>query len=82
MRVFLGVLSAVVVLEAVVFIVAPAAVIRYRKRRTGEGFGRGPYPSVFERIFGTENPWHIRILGVVLLAISAQMFFLVHPWRS
>lgn len=82
MEVFFGVLSAIVVLEAVVFIVAPAAVIRYRKRRTGDDFGKGPYPSVFERIFGTENHWHIRIFGVVLLAMSAQMFFIMEPWRA
>jgi uncharacterized protein YjeT (DUF2065 family) len=79
--VFFGVLSAIVVVEALVFIVAPAAVIRYRKRRTGEDFGKGPYPSAFERIFGTENHWHIRIFGIVLLTMSVQMFILVDPWR-
>lgn len=82
MEVFFGVLSAIVVAEAVVCIVAPAAVIRYRKRRTGEDFGKGPYPSVFERIFGTDNHWHIRIFGVVLLAMSTQMFLFVKPWRA
>lgn len=64
------------------FLIAPKAVIRSRQRRLGEDFGKGDYPSVFERIIGTENPRHIQIFGVFLLAMTAHMVFFVHPWRS
>lgn len=47
-------------------------------------FGKGDYPSVFERIFGSENPRHVQILGVVLLLWAAfSAFFFVMPlWPS
>lgn len=65
------------------FIIAPDAVIRSRQRRLGEDFGKGEYPSVFERIIGTENPRHIRIFGVFLLAMSIHMgLFVIPTWWS
>jgi hypothetical protein len=66
------------------FVIAPDAVIRWRQRRVGEDFGKSDYPSVFERIFGTENRRHIQIVGVVLLAWAAfSAFFFVMPfWRN
>jgi hypothetical protein len=66
-EILLWVLTALGVIEGLICIVAPATVIRYRNRRFGEDFNRGPYPSVFERVVGTENPRHVQIFGTFLL---------------
>jgi hypothetical protein len=66
------------------FIIAPDAMIRWRQRCVGEDFGKSEYPSVFERILGTENPRHVQIFGVVSLlwvAFSAY-FFVMTLWRD
>jgi hypothetical protein len=67
MTIVLYVMSIGVLVEGAVAMITPETFIRVLHRRTPAEFGKGPYPSVFDRmILKTQNPRNVRVLGLFL----------------
>jgi hypothetical protein len=60
-----------------VLLATPDAVIRWKRRFLPEDFGEEQYPSMFQRIIGTENPLHVQVFGLIWLCMAVAAAILL-----